>query len=143
MASFSRSSESQGYGDEEGADPYYISHSAPESSHALETGANFDGWVLYYSPEGYPYYYNEFTGESQWANYDEEDRGVEGQNQQDPDEELDRRDYQQYSPELQNYSDEEEESVGTEEYEELEFQEYLNSEYGRNAYEVRRIIKSH
>jgi hypothetical protein len=28
-----------------------------------------NGWTLYYSEEGYPYYYNEFTNESVWADY--------------------------------------------------------------------------
>ena len=29
-----------------------------------------DGWTLFYSDEGYPYYYNSHTGESVWADSD-------------------------------------------------------------------------
>ena len=29
-----------------------------------------DGWILYYSEEGYPYYYKESTEESEWAPLD-------------------------------------------------------------------------
>lgn len=34
--------------------------------------ANSEGWVLYYTSEGHPYYYNEITGESQWADIEQE-----------------------------------------------------------------------
>jgi hypothetical protein len=30
-----------------------------------------DGWQMYTSPDGYPYYYNSITNESEWAPYDE------------------------------------------------------------------------
>lgn len=37
-------------------------------------------WELFNSPDGYPYYFNRQTGESQWANYDEyqNNTGYEG-----------------------------------------------------------------
>lgn len=39
---------------------------------AATESANSEGWVLYYTSEGHPYYYNEITGESQWANNEHE-----------------------------------------------------------------------
>lgn len=129
------------------------------------SSSNSDGWILYYTSEGHPYYYNEYTGESQWAEYEDYSQN------KDPDEELERynkynisddddddeyqnnynHNYNNYGLEEQeednnndynneddnspqNYSDDE--SLGTEEYEEQEFQEYLKSEAGRLAYEV-------
>jgi hypothetical protein len=39
---------------------------SPSSADAHTAG----DWTLYYSDEGYPYYYNHITGESQWATTD-------------------------------------------------------------------------
>lgn len=36
---------------------------------SYNTSNEHDGWILYYSNEGYPYYYNSVTHESVWANY--------------------------------------------------------------------------
>lgn len=88
-----------------------------------------DGWILYYSPEGYPYYYNEQTGDSQWAEYDEPQS-------QDPGEEGDSS-TPSYSGSHTHSDDDDDESTGTDSEYEAQFQEYLQSEEGRSALEVK------
>ena len=43
-----------------------VSEGQVDSSYS-HVEAVYDGWILYYSPEGFPYYHNEETGESRWA----------------------------------------------------------------------------
>lgn len=50
----------------------FQSQQEEKTNTATTPQANTDGWILYYSPEGFPYYYNEITGESQWAENEQE-----------------------------------------------------------------------
>jgi hypothetical protein len=43
-----------------------------EKEMPMDSTADAEGWILYYSAEGYPYYYNERDGRSQWAELDEQ-----------------------------------------------------------------------
>jgi hypothetical protein len=55
----------------------YQAQHQQQQQHQQPNTANTDGWILYYSPEGFPYYYNEITGESQWAEHEQEISEVE------------------------------------------------------------------
>ena len=47
-----------------------LEYALAEEELPIEDNVEDDGWRLYFSTEGYPYYYNEHSGESQWAQVD-------------------------------------------------------------------------
>ena len=101
---------------EEGWNEYnasYVAEDVPAETPAAED----DGWRFYTSVEGYPYYYNEFTGQSVWAQLDENGqakslaesiRYVDQQNKKHELEEVE-EDEEEDVEEEENEDDEEEE----------------------------------
>ena len=116
-----------------------------QEHHNATATPNSDGWILYYSPEGFPYYYNEVTGESRWAEYEEERSEVDGIEEYEA-----RRDEEVWRLQEEGSSDEESESeetvTGTETSNtesdgfEAQFQEYLQTPEGQQELEVRVVL---
>jgi hypothetical protein len=48
-----------------------IQKSTEQIEYPNESNKNDSDWILYYTAEGYPYYFNSITGESQWAEWNE------------------------------------------------------------------------